>query len=114
MSSFKVSDGILVFIEADNDGEWFMAKEWQKKKFFEIMQFGTMKSMCYPNPYIETEIFTAPNNYEYKFHIYNDWGPVYIENINTKKRREIKYFELFKNNFKNNSNFEYKLCNILK
>ena len=114
MNNIKLSDGIVVFVEANNSGEWFMAKDWQKEKFIEIMEFGTMKTMGYPNPYTESQIFIAPNKYEYKFHIYNDWGPVYIENINTKKKREIKYFELFKNDSKTNPNFEYKLSNIIK
>ena len=66
MNNIKMSDGIVVFVEADNVGEWFMAKDWQKKHFFEIMDFGSMKSMGYPNPYTESKIFTAPNKYEYK------------------------------------------------
>ena len=105
------TDGILVFVESDKKGEWFLAKDWQRTQFFDIMKFGTMKSMGFPNPHSETDVFNAPNNGQYKFHIYNDWGPVYIENIHTKKRREVKYFELFKNN---DRNYEYKLSNIIK
>ena len=105
------TDGILVFVEADKKGTWFMAKDWQKERFLEVMEFGTMKSMCYPNPHVETNTFTAPNSGQYKFHIYNDWGPVYIENIHTKKKREIKYFELYKT--KNQNEFKYNLSNIV-
>ena len=104
------TDGIIVFVEADKNHEWFVAKDWQKKKFFEIMEFGTMKSMGAPNPYVETKVFTAPNGGNYKFHIHNDWGPVYIENIHTKKKREIKYFELYKSN---NCSNDFKLSNFV-
>jgi hypothetical protein len=110
MKDIIATEGILVFVEGNQVGEWFSAKDWQRKKFFEIMEFGTMKSMCFPNPHTETKVFTAPNQGQYKFHIYNDWGPVYIENIHTKKRREIKYFELYKTSDRGN---EYKLSNIL-
>ena len=103
------TEGILVFVEGNKKNEWFLAKDWQRKKFFEVMKFGTMKSMCYPNPHTETEVFTAPNNGQYKIHIYNDWGPVVIENINTKKKREMKYIQLYKSS---NENIKYKLSNI--
>ena len=103
------SDGLLVMVEADKKNEWFNATDWQKREFIKVMEFGTMKSMCYPNPHVETEVFTAPNKGQYKFHIYNDWGPVYIENIHTKKKREVKYFELFKTNDKK---FEHKPSTI--
>jgi len=108
--SLTITDGILVFVEADTKGKWFSAKDWQENHFFEVMKFGTLKSMGYPNPYVESEVFTGPNGYKYKFHIYNDWGPVYIENICTKKKREIKYFELYKSN--KNTNINYKLSQI--
>ena len=107
--SLTITDGVLVFVEADKKGQWFSAKDWQRKKFFEVMKFGTIKSMCYPNPYVESEVFEAPNKNKYKLHIYNDWGPVYIENIFTKKKREIKYFELYKSN---SNNMNYKLSQI--
>ena len=109
--SLTFTDGIIVFVEGDNKNEWFLAKDWQRKKFFEVMEFGTMKSMCYPNPHTETKVFDAPNGWQYKFHIYNDWGPVVIENILTKKKREIKYLELYKTN--NVGSVNYKLSNKL-
>ena len=92
------SDGLVIFVEADKKNDWFQATEWQKREFIRVMEFGTIKSMGFPNPHVETKVFTAPNNGQYKFHIYNDWGPVYIENIHTKKKREVKYFKLFKTN----------------
>lgn len=108
--TIKATNGVIVFVEANKKGEWFLAKNWQSEKFLEVMEFGTMKSMCYPNPLVETEVFTAPNNGQYKFHIHNDWGPVFIENIHTKKKREIKYFELFKNN---DRDFAHNLSKIM-
>jgi hypothetical protein len=107
MSHNIVTDGIIVYVEGDIKGQWFAAKGWQKNKFFEVMEFGTMKSMGIPNPHLETNIFIAPNHRHYKFHIYNDWGPVYIENIDTNKKREVKYFELYKSN--SEDYIEYKL-----
>lgn len=106
--NFTVQSGILVFVEGNKKDEWFAAKEWQKNEFFKVMEFGTMKSMGIPNPHVETSVFTAPNKGEYKFHIYDDWGPVYIENIHTKKKREVKYFQLYKTH----EDIEYKLSNI--
>ena len=41
--------GYLVFVEGDKE-EWFQAFEWQKNEFIKAMKFGTMKTMCYPNP----------------------------------------------------------------
>jgi hypothetical protein len=108
---FIATDGILVFVEGDKKEEWFNATEWQKNKFFEVMEFGTMKSMGIPNPHVETPVFIAPNKGHYKFHIYDDWGPVYIENIHTKKKREVRYFQLYKSN--THDNIEYKLSNIV-
>ena len=31
--SLTITDGVLVFVEADKKGEWFSAKDWQRKKF---------------------------------------------------------------------------------
>ena len=109
--SHIVTDGIIVYVEGDINGRWFSAKDWQRKKFFEVMDFGAMKSMGAPTPHVETDSFTAPNHGQYKFHIYDDWGPVYIENIHTKKKREVKWLELYKSN--SQCNIEYKLSNIL-
>ena len=57
------------------------------------MKFGTMKSMCYPNPIEYTPEFMH-NRMTYRFIIENDWGPCWIENMTTKKKRKIAYFEL--------------------
>ena len=35
-----------------------------------LTKVGTMKSMCYPNPYVESEVFEAPNNNKYKFKLF--------------------------------------------
>lgn len=86
--------GYLIFIEGDKN-EWFRAFEWQKNEFMKAMKFGTMKTMCYPNPITKSEPFKE-KGYKYRFIILNDWGPVFIENMNTKKQREIKYIELNK------------------
>lgn len=93
--SYKATTGLLVWVEGDKKDEWFYALDWQFKEFVKVMKFGTMKSMCYPNPLEKTEPFKH-GLYEYRFHIYNDWNPCFIENMTTKKVREIKYFELGK------------------
>ena len=91
--SYKATTGLLVWIEGDKKGEWYTAKDWQYNRFIISMQFGTMKTMGYPNLLEKTEPFTQ-DKYKYRFHIHNDWNPCYIENMTTKKIREIKYFEL--------------------
>ena len=91
--SYKATTGLLVWIEGDNKNEWFYALDWQFNEFVKVMKFGTMKSMCYPNPLEKTEPFIH-GQYKYRFHIHNDWNPCFIENMTTKKVREIKYFEL--------------------
>ena len=56
-----------------------------------------MKSMCYPNPVTESDPFKCDENgFTYKFIILDDWGPVFLENIDTGKQREVKYFHLCK------------------
>lgn len=93
--------GYMVFIQSDKleGDEWWKAKEWQKTEFMKAMEFGTMKSMCYPNPVTVTEPFKCEENgFTYKFIILDDWGPVYLENIDTGKQREVKYFRLIKHN----------------
>lgn len=96
------SGDFLVLVESDDSTysspSWWVAKDWQKREFLKAMKFGTMKTMSYPNPHTETEIFRE-NGYRYKFVIKDDWGPLYIENLDTKKKREIKYLELTKTNF---------------
>ena len=91
--SYKATTGLLVWIEGDNKGEWYTAKDWQYKWFVNTIGFGTMKTMCIPNPLVKTEPFIH-GEYKYRFHIHNDWNPCYLENMTTKKKREIKYFEL--------------------
>ena len=63
------------------------------KKFIEVMKFGTMKSMCSPNPTEYTPLFKH-NGMTYRFIIDDDWGPCWIKNMTTKKKRKIVYFEL--------------------
>ena len=92
----KITDGIIVFVEGDNN-DWFFAKKWQSERFFEFMRFGTQKSMANPNPHVVSDKFNN-GKFEYCIHVYNDWGPVYIENITTGNKREIKYLELYKSN----------------
>ena len=90
--------GYLVLVEGDKD-EWYRAFEWQKKEFIKAMDFGTMKSMCYPNPITKSKPFKCEENgFNYRFIIIDDWGPVFMENMDTKKKREIKYIQLNKSN----------------
>lgn len=92
--SFTFSDGMLILIEGNkNKKEWFTAHEWQIKEFRGAMMFGQMKSMGHPLPLEKTKPFEH-NRYTYRFHIYNDWGPCYLENMTTNKKREIKYFDI--------------------
>ena len=94
-------NGIKVFVEGDNNN-WWDAKDWQKREFIKAMEFGKMKSMGAPNPLTETEQFKcSENGFTYRFIIINDWGPVYIENMDTKKKREIKYIDLSKSQINN-------------
>ena len=87
--------GYKIFVEADIAGTWWDAKSWQKKEFIKAMKFGTMKSMGIPNPLTETVAFKCKENgFTYRFRIINDWGPIYVENMDTKKQREIKYIHL--------------------
>ena len=91
--SYTATSGLIVWIEGDKKNEWYTAYDWQYKQFLNAIQFGTMKSMGYPNPLVKTKPFKN-GIYMYRFHIHNDWNPCYIENMTTKKIREIKYFEL--------------------
>lgn len=91
--SYKATSGLLVWVEGDKKGEWYTANDWQYKKFVDAIEFGTMKTMGYPNPLVRTEPFKN-GVYMYRFHIHNDWNPCFIENMTTKKIREIKYFQL--------------------
>lgn len=89
------SNGLLILIEGDvTDGSvWHTAYDWQHHQFLRAMKFGTMKSMGYPNPLTYSETFSI-NDYWYRFEIHNDWGPVYLENMNTSKKRRIQYFHI--------------------
>ena len=91
--SYKFTSGMLVLVQGDKKEEWFTALDWQYRNFIRVMRFGTMKSMGRPTPLEKTEVFKH-NNFKYRFHIHNDWGPCFIENMITKKIREIKYFEI--------------------
>lgn len=93
--SLSFTDGIVVFIESDKAGEWWLAKTWQKTNFMKAMQFGTMKSM---GGYIATETTKPFNNgpYTYSFIIEEGWGPIYLENQTTGKKREVRYHHLQK------------------
>ena len=89
--------GYMVFVQSDHPSgnEWWKAKTWQKEEFIKAMEFGTQKSMCYPNPVTESKPFRcSENGFNYKFIILNDWGPVFLENIDTGKQREVKYLNL--------------------
>ena len=95
--NLSFTGGYLILVEGDktNGDEWFVAKEWQKKEFMKAMEFGTMKSMGRPHPITKSTPFKCiENGFNYRFIIYNDWEPVYIENMDTKKQREIKFIEL--------------------
>ena len=87
------TSGYLIFVEGDEIGKWFPALHWQQEKFIEVMKFGTMKSMCMPNPITLTEPFTN-GDFQYQFKIINDWKPCYLINMTTGKEREIKYIKL--------------------
>ena len=89
-------NGYLVFVEGDNN-DWWNALSWQKEEFIKFMAFGTMKTMSIPNEITYSNTFKK-NGFTYRFIVINDWGPVYLENINTKKQREFKYVELKRNN----------------
>mgnify|MGYP004006334515 CR=1 FL=1 len=94
--SIAFSGGIIVLVESDNEKEWWLAKDWQAQEFIKAMEFGTMKSMGgYPVPIEYTTPFTV-NTFTYRFIIENEWGPCYIENMNTTKKRQIIYTELGK------------------
>jgi len=95
--NLSFTGGYIILVEGDkpNGSEWFIAKEWQQQAFMKAMEFGTMKSMGRPHPITKTTPFKCiENGFNYRFIIYNDWEPVYIENMETKKQREIKFIEL--------------------
>jgi hypothetical protein len=87
------TSGYLIFVEGDETGKWFPALPWQAQKFMEVMEFGSMKSMCMPNPITLSDPFTN-DVYQYQFKIINDWNPCYLINMTTSKEREVKYIKL--------------------
>ena len=93
------SNGILILVEGDkpNQMQWWIANKWQSSEFIKAMHFGTMKSMGgYPVPIEYTKPFTV-NNFTYRFIIENEWGPCYLHNMTTNKKRRIKYINLGSN-----------------
>ena len=95
-SSVSFSNGMLILVEGDkpNKTQWWKANGWQSTEFIKAMCFGTMKSMG--GYHVPTE-YTTPfeiNNFTYRFIIENEWGPCYIENMTTTKKRQIIYTEL--------------------
>jgi hypothetical protein len=93
MVSLTLTDGLIILVKGDIKDEWHTAYDWQSREFIKAMEFGTMKSMCFPNPRTETKPFTH-RGIQYKFIIINDWGPCYIKNMQSGREREVKYFEL--------------------
>lgn len=96
--SITFTDGILILVEADNQGSWWQALQWQSEEFIKAMEFGTMKSMCYPNPLTRTKTFVH-DDMKYHFLIENDWGPCTLVNETTKKKRSLKYFNIGKSEY---------------
>tara|TARA_Y100000590_G_scaffold267852_1_gene300791 strand:+ start:10248 stop:10646 length:399 start_codon:yes stop_codon:yes gene_type:complete len=92
-------DNLVIFIEGDNN-QWHSAFEWQKKEFNKVLKYGTMKSMggLY-SPIYETSNIIMKNGYRYQFVIFNHWNPCFLVNLDTKKIREVKYYEISKSKF---------------
>jgi hypothetical protein len=91
-----ISEGIIVLIESDKKGEWWVAQHWQSERFIKAMEFDRMKSMGGgPIPSEKTESF-AYNGFIYHFILEFENGapPCYIVNESSGKKREIKYFDL--------------------
>ena len=93
--SLTFTNGYVIFIEGNDPSgrEWWIAHEWQKNEFIKVMRFGEMKSMGAPNPLEETEPFNI-GSFQYRFIIENDWGPCYLHNMTTDKKRRIQYIQL--------------------
>ena len=92
-------DNLFILIEGDNN-QWHSAFEWQKKEFTKLLQYGTMKSMggLY-SPTYETSKVIKINGFRYIFVIFNHWNPCFLVNLDTKKIREVKYYEISKSEF---------------
>lgn len=95
-SSIRISEGMIVLVESDKKGEWWVAQSWQSERFIKAMEFGKMKSMggCVI-PSEKSESF-AYNGFTYHFilEFQNAGPPCYVVNETTGKKREIKYFDL--------------------
>ena len=102
--NFTVQSGILVFVEGNKKEDGLLQK--CKNEFFKVMEFGTMKSWEFLTHMLKLQ-FLLHHTGQYVSYLHY-WGPVYIENIHTKKKREVKYFQLYKTH----EDIEYKLSNI--
>jgi len=92
-------DGLIVLIEGDNPQKpWFNALKWQRDEFTKALQYGSMKSMCFPGNYEISKVFEK-DGFKYRFVIFNDWNPCFMINLTTKKIREVKYIEINKTKF---------------
>ena len=107
-------DGMIVLIEGDCiDLPWYNAKKWQRDKFTEALQWGTMKSMGRPNPYELSPVF-AHDGFRYRFIIYDDWNPCFMVNLTTGRIREVKYFSLQRERFQFFDEDEFKKLGVSK
>ena len=117
MSSISFTEGVLVLVESDKKGEWWNALPWQSTEFVNAIKLGTMKTMggCYSDTTEYTNEFEQ-DGMLYRFIIKNYWGPCWIENITTKKKREVKYFEIGNILDKSLTNVKTKIseCKIVK
>ena len=107
-------DNMIVLIEGDcADIPWYNAKKWQRDKFTEALQWGTMKSMGRPNPYELSPVFSQ-DGFRYRFIIYDDWNPCFLLNLTTSTIREVKYFSLQKERFQFFNEDGFKASGISK
>ena len=107
-------DNMIVLIEGDCiDLPWYNAKKWQRDKFTEALQWGTMKSMGRPNPYELSPVFSQ-EGFRYRFVIYDDWNPCFLVNLTTGRIREVKYFSLRKERFQFYDEDEFKELGVSK
>lgn len=110
---YQFTKGMLVLVEGDRKDTWYLAQDWQHKEFIKAMEFGTMKSMGAPNPQTFTEKFTK-NSFTYRFEIINDWGPVYLINLNTNKKRQVRYYNIPKTRDADEYKYETNKSRITK
>lgn len=90
------TEGLIVLVESDTKGEWWVAQDWQSSRFIKAMNFGSMKSMGGVSiPSEKSESFTY-NSFSYHFilEFENGGPPCYIVNENTGKKRRILYYDL--------------------